>query len=72
LKKIEVMTVVPAKYEAEGIDGVINVVLKKIEEAKYKVSLGGWGIQIIMQILTSQLILRKTGLVFLETSSKII
>lgn len=43
IEKIEVMTVVPAKYEAEGIDGVINVVLKKIEEAQYKVSMGGWG-----------------------------
>ncbi len=43
IEKIEVMTVVPAKYEAEGIDGVINVVLKKMEEAKYKVSIGGWG-----------------------------
>ncbi|MBS1494997.1 MAG: TonB-dependent receptor [Bacteroidetes bacterium] len=43
IEKVEVMTVVPAKYEAEGIDGVINVVLKKIEEAKYKVSIGGWG-----------------------------
>ncbi len=43
IEKVEVMTIVPAKYEAEGIDGVINVVLKKMEEAKYKVSLGGWG-----------------------------
>lgn len=43
IEKVEVMTVVPAKYEAEGIDGVINVVLKKIDEAQYKVSMGGWG-----------------------------
>lgn len=43
IEKIEVMTVVPSKYEAEGVNGVINVILKKIEEAKYKVSMGGWG-----------------------------
>ncbi len=43
IEKIEVMTVVPARYEAEGIDGVINVVLKKMDDAKYRVSLGGWG-----------------------------
>ncbi len=43
IEKIEVMTVVPAKYEAEGVGGVINVILKKIEDAKYKVSMGGWG-----------------------------
>lgn len=42
IEKVEVMTVVPAKYEAEGVDGVINVILKKIEDAKYKVSLSGW------------------------------
>lgn len=43
IEKVEVMTVVPSKYEAEGVDGVINIILRKIDEAKYRVSMGGWG-----------------------------
>jgi outer membrane receptor protein involved in Fe transport len=43
IEKVEVMTVAPSKYEAEGSSGVINVILKKIDDAKYKVNLSGWG-----------------------------
>lgn len=39
IESIEVMTIAPSKYEAEGINGVINIVLKKFEESKYRVSL---------------------------------
>ncbi|MBX7045547.1 MAG: TonB-dependent receptor [Ignavibacteria bacterium] len=43
VEKVEVMTVAPSKYEAEGVNGVINIVLKKFEDAKYRVFLSGWG-----------------------------
>jgi len=43
IEKVEVMTIAPSKYESEGSSGVINIILKKIEDAQYKVSLGGWG-----------------------------
>lgn len=39
IESIEVMTVAPSKYEAEGVSGVVNIVLKKLEEAKYNVFL---------------------------------
>lgn len=39
IESIEVMTIAPSKYEAEGINGVINIVLKKFEESKYRISL---------------------------------
>lgn len=43
IDKVEVMTVAPAKYESEGTGGVINIVLKKMEDAKYKISFNGYG-----------------------------
>lgn len=72
IEKVEVMTVVPAKYEAEGVDGVINVVLKKIDDAKYKVSLGGWANTNNYANLNQNLNFKKDNFsLFLNTSERL-
>jgi len=42
IDRVEVMTIAPSKYEAEGVNGVVNVILKKFEEAKYRIFLSSY------------------------------
>ncbi|MBS1515686.1 MAG: TonB-dependent receptor [Bacteroidetes bacterium] len=42
IEKVEIMTIPPSKYEAEGASGVINIVLKKFEDSKYRVNVSAW------------------------------
>ena len=41
LSKIEVITTPPAKYEAEGNSGILNIVTKKIKQNSWNATLGG-------------------------------
>ena len=41
LSKIEVITTPPAKYQAEGNSGIINIVTKRVEKDSWNAALGG-------------------------------
>jgi len=45
IQSIEVITTPPAKYEAEGNSGIINIVLKKAKEDSWNLQVGASGTQ---------------------------